>query len=261
MGSNDPSRSSALEAVSLTKAFGGVVAVRDVTLKVGHGEVCGLIGPNGAGKTTLFDLLSGVVAPTSGTVRINGHDVTAKSATWRARAGVRRTFQRQQPFGWLTVEDNLLVALEWKRHRGSPGLTGERWRRAGSVRRERVNEILSLLELDALRTVPAAALTIGQSRLVEMARAVVAEPQILLLDEPTSGLAVGEVEHISRAIAKLRKSCAIVLVEHDVGFVLQICDNITVLNRGSVLAAGTPIEIRQNSAVTEAYLGTQAKPV
>lgn len=251
---SDAASRPALEARGLSKSFGGVHAVSDVSLTVARGEVCGLIGPNGAGKTTLFDLLSGVTKPTAGSVYLDGKDVTRRSPTWRARYGVRRTFQRQQPFGWLSVEDNLLVALEWR----GPGLPGPHRARTAAAHRLQVDAVLEMLDLEPLRRVPAAGLTIGQARLVEMARAVVASPRVLLLDEPTSGLAVAEAEQVAQAIQKVGATCAVVLVEHDVPFVLRCCDRIVVLNTGSVLATGTPAEIRNNDAVAAAYLGVRS---
>jgi branched-chain amino acid transport system ATP-binding protein len=219
-----------------------------------------LIGPNGAGKTTLFDCLSGIRTPTSGSIVLDRQDVTGRSATWRARHGIRRTFQRQQTFGWLTVEDNLLVALEWRGGGGGVGadLIGLPSRRSREKeRRERADWVLELCGIADLRSMPAANLPIGRARMVEMARAVIDHPRVLLLDEPTSGLEEAEMENLGIVMQRLRKEegCAVVLVEHDVGFVMRQSDRIVVLNLAQVIADGSPEEVRNNAAVGAAYLG------
>lgn len=249
-----------LKAVGVTMAFGGVRALDDVDASFYAGQLCGLIGPNGAGKTTLFDCLTGIRPPTHGTITYKGEDVTSKSATWRARQGIRRTFQRQQIFGWLTVEDNVLVALEWEG--GGGGLVGDLLalparKRREKERRARVDHVLELCGLDDLRYETAANLPIGRARMVELARAVVFEPTVLLLDEPTSGLEEVEVSNLAAVVKRLcvEENCAAVLVEHDVNFVMSECDRVIALNLGAVIADGTPDEVRSNDAVRSAYLG------
>jgi branched-chain amino acid transport system ATP-binding protein len=249
-----------LRAHDVSVRFGGVAALSEVTLEARPGEVLGVIGPNGAGKTTLFDVLSGIRSPASGRIYLRGEDVTRRSPTWRSRRGIRRTFQRQQMFGWLTVEDNVLVALEW--HGGGGGLLGDlaalpTRRRRERDRRGQADEVLELCGLDDVRTQPAGKLPIGRARMVEMARAIVDRPQVLLLDEPTSGLEEREARSLGDSMQRACKErgCAVVLVEHDVGFVMQQCDTIVVLNLGQVIAVGTPDEIRDDAAVQEAYLG------
>jgi branched-chain amino acid transport system ATP-binding protein len=249
-----------LAAKGLSVRFGGVAAVDGVDLEIGDHQIVGLIGPNGAGKTTLFDTLSGVTAPTSGRVLLDGVDVTRRSATWRARHGVRRTFQRQQAFGWLSVEDNLLVALDW--HGGGGGPLADflalptRTRRERQ-RRERVEEVIELCALEDVRHEPAGRLPIGRARMVELARAVVDPPRVLLLDEPTSGLQHSETERLAQIVVEARDrfECAVVLIEHDVGFVMGLAERVVALHLGRVLADGTPTEVRSDQAVTEAYLG------
>ena len=181
-----------LHAVDVSVRFGGVVALHDVSIDARGGEVLGLIGPNGAGKTTLFDALSGIRPPTEGRVFYEGVDITKRSPTWRSRHGIRRTFQRQQMFGWLTVEENVLVALEWRG--GGGGLLADLValpdpqdgaRRPAGPSPTRSLELCGLVEL---RNEPAGKLPIGRARMVEMARAMVDKPKVLLLDEPTSGL-------------------------------------------------------------------------
>jgi branched-chain amino acid transport system ATP-binding protein len=249
-----------LQARDIVVAFGGVRALNQVSTDFFSGEVCGLIGPNGAGKTTLFDCLSGVRTPTSGTISLDGVDVTERSATWRARHAIRRTFQRQQTFGWLTVEDNLLVALEWRGGGGglAADLVGLPTRRSREkARRQRADRVLDLCGIGDLRKMPAANLPIGRARMVEMARAVIDPPRVLLLDEPTSGLEEKEMENLGSVMQRVREEegCAVVLVEHDVGFVMRQCDRIIVLNLGQVIADGPPEEVRNDAAVGAAYLG------
>jgi branched-chain amino acid transport system ATP-binding protein len=249
-----------LEARTVTMAFGGVRALSEVSVSFAAGEICGLIGPNGAGKTTLFDCLTGIRRPTSGSIRYGGEEVTGRSATWFARQGMRRTFQRQQIFGWLPVEDNVLVALEWRG--GGGGLAADLLslpsrRSRERERRARVDEVLERCGLEALRLEPAANLPIGQARMVELARAVVDRPKVLLLDEPTSGLEESEVENLAVVVRRLceEEECAVVLVEHDVGFVMRECHRVVVLNLGCVIANDVPEVVRADPAVRAAYLG------
>ncbi|HEY6623233.1 MAG TPA: ABC transporter ATP-binding protein [Acidimicrobiales bacterium] len=249
-----------LEARQVTMTFGGVQALSDVNASFAGGELCGLIGPNGAGKTTLFDCLTGIRRPTAGSIHFDGADVTGRSATWCARQGIRRTFQRQQIFGWLPVEDNVLVALEWQG--GGGGMVADLLslptrRSRERTRRSRVDEVLELCGLEMLRDQPAANLPIGRARMVELARAVVDRPRVLLLDEPTSGLEESEVENLAVVVRRLcqEEGCAIVLVEHDVGFVMRECHRVIVLNLGGVIADGTPEVVRADEAVRSAYLG------
>lgn len=249
-----------LRACDVSVRFGGVTAVNHVTMNVRDTEVCGLIGPNGAGKTTLFDTLAGLRRPSAGVVEMDGVDITRRSATWRARRGIRRTFQRPQPFGRLSVEDNITVALEWRGGGGGPladlaGLPSRH--RHERQRRVRVEEVMELCRITHLRHRPAGSLSIGQVRMVEIARAIVDRPRALLLDEPTSGLEEAEVAEVGETIARIRReeSCGIVLVEHNMGFVMAVCERIVVLNLGQVLADGPPELIQKDAAVVSAYLG------
>jgi ABC-type branched-subunit amino acid transport system ATPase component len=249
----------ALSANAVTVRFGGVQALSDVTLSVAAGEICGLIGPNGAGKTTLFDVLSGMTAPTSGSIFLGGVEVTGRSATWRSRHGLRRTFQRQQVFGALTVEDNVLTATDW--HGGGGGFLADLLalpprRRRERQRREVVDQVLAECGLTGLRREPAGTLPIGLCRMVELARAVVDAPDVLLLDEPTSGLDDAETTHLGEVIARVAaRGAAVMLVEHDVGFVMRLCHRVVVLHLGGVIAEGTPEQVQRDAAVSAAYLG------
>jgi branched-chain amino acid transport system ATP-binding protein len=235
--------------------FGGVHALKGISFAVDRQEIVGLIGPNGAGKTTLFDVISGVQPATSGRIDFHGRMVTTMSPTRRSRLGIRRTFQRSQPFGWLSVEDNVLVALET-----GGGLFGDlvgRTSRQERQRRERVREVLAQFQLEKVKDEAAGRLPIGVIRMVELARAVVGRPSLLLLDEPTSGLDRHETELLGDAMLRtaVDDHCTVLLVEHDVPFVMTRCERVIALHLGSVLADGTPQEIQNNESVREAYLG------
>jgi branched-chain amino acid transport system ATP-binding protein len=255
-----PGSASALELRSVTVRFGGITALDDVSFSVPAGEVLGLIGPNGAGKTTLFDVISGVRAPDGGTVLMDDREITSLSSVRRARQGLRRTFQRVQTFGWLTVEDNVLAALEWRGGGGGmlADLVASPTRRSRErSRREQADAVLERCGLSDVAKEPAGSLPIGLGRMVEVARAIVDPPRVLLLDEPTSGLEEAEADRLGTLIQSLGadKSCAVVLVEHDVGFVMRQCHRIVVLDLGRVLAVGGPKEIQADPEVRAAYLG------
>src|SRR4029078_11448491 len=194
----------ALENVGVR--FGGINALAGVSLTVAEGAVCGLIGPNGAGKTTLFDVISGVRTPNEGRVWFRGENITPVSAVARARRGLRRTFQRVQTLGWLSVEDNVLAALEW--HGGGGGMLADIARfptRRGRERArvERVGQVLEQCGLTAVRADPVGSLPIGLARMVELARAIVDDPKLLLLDEPTAGLDESEAERLRENVHTL----------------------------------------------------------
>ncbi|MFI8100383.1 ABC transporter ATP-binding protein [Streptomyces sp. NPDC086023] len=237
-----------LTAEAVGVRFGGVRALDGVSLGLRAGEVCGLIGPNGAGKTTLFDVLSGIRRPDAGSVRLDGADITRRSPVWRARHGMRRTFQRQQLFGQLSVTDNLLVAQEWR---------GGRGRALALQRRERAAAVLDDCGIGALGDTYAGALPVGRARMAELARAVADPPRVLLLDEPASGMSAPERAQLAAVVRNLavREGCAVLLVEHNVAFVMELCARVVVLDLGTVLAEGTPTQVRADSAVREAYLG------
>jgi branched-chain amino acid transport system ATP-binding protein len=256
----DHSAAPGLAVRGVSVRYAGVLAVNDVSLTAQRGEVLALIGPNGAGKTTLFDAISGLRRPNSGQVMLGDRDVTQASAVRRARLGLRRTFQRHQVFGGLSVEDNVLCGGEWRG--GGGGVVGDLLalrgrRRREADRRTSLYPVLDLCGLAGVHTVPANELPIGQARMLELARALVAAPTVLLLDEPTSGLGDDDIERLTCVIEKLRAdgTCAVVLVEHDIAFVMQHADRVVALVRGEVVASGTPAEIQRHSTVQAAYLG------
>ena len=249
-----------LETNKLTKVFKGFTAVSEVSLQVERGHIHALIGPNGAGKTTCFNLLTRFLAPTSGQILFNGRDITNFSAVKRARLGIRRTFQRQQPIGWLTVAENVQAALDW--HGGGGGTIADLLalptrRRLEASRRAMVDEALERCHLTHLADERAGLLPIGQARLLELARAIVDNPTLLLLDEPTSGLEEHEAERFAQLVREFRDrtNAGVILVEHDVPFVMDLSDRVSVLNLGAVIAEGTPDEVSRNPAVRAAYLG------
>jgi branched-chain amino acid transport system ATP-binding protein len=249
-----------LELEDVTVRFGGINALDSVSFSVERDTVCGLIGPNGAGKTTLFDVISGVRRPSRGRVALDGVDVSSMGVAQRAHRGVRRTFQRVQTFGWLTVEDNVLTAMEWRGGGGGfvADVLGSPTRaRRERERRARVEDTLERCGLVDVRSEYAGSLPIGIARMVELARATVEPPKLLLLDEPASGLDQSEAERLGAHIRAVRTEtgCAVVLVEHNAGFVMDHSDRVVVLNLGRVLADGSPDEIQANPEVRTAYLG------
>ncbi len=239
---------SVLEISDVSVAFGGAQVLSNVSLSVAAGGVTGLIGPNGAGKTTLFNVVSGLLEPRSGRVRIDGHDVTRSGPAARARRGLARTYQRLELFTSLTVRDNIRVAGEIR------NTWGRRGRIDVGVETDRVLELVGLGDV-ADRDV--SELPTGRARVVEVARALMTQPQILLLDEPASGQTEQETEAFGRLLQQLvaERDLAICLVEHDVGLVMDTCAHIHVLDYGEVIASGTPEQIKVDPVVVNAYLG------
>jgi ABC-type branched-subunit amino acid transport system ATPase component len=250
-----------LAATDVTVRFGGVMALDTVSLAVPAGSTVGLVGPNGAGKTTLFGVLSGLLRPKAGRVTMNGVDVTRHSPQARARRGLARTFQRMELFTELTVREHLVVARRVREGRErllgiARDLSGF-GERPGAGEDEAVDGILALLGLDAVADRPALAIPLGTGRLLEVARALAAEPTVMLLDEPSSGLDVHETDQLGDALRRVRedRGTAFVLVEHNVDFVLGLSDRVTVLDFGRVLTEGSPDEIRTSPEVQAAYFG------
>lgn len=231
--------------------FGGVHAVNDATIRASAGQVTGLIGPNGAGKTTTFNVITGLERPTSGTVRINGLDVSGLSPYQRARLGMARTFQRLEVFGSLSAHENVLAAAEFRRswsHDRADPLTTAR-------------EVLERVGLTAVAAVRADSLPTGLARLVELGRALATRPRLLLLDEPASGLDSAESEALGDLLLELAADgMAVLVVEHDVELVMRVCDLIHVLDFGRVICVGEPAVVRSDPHVQAAYLGMDAPP-
>lgn len=248
---------SLLEISGLTIRFGGHLAVSDVALVVEPGSVSGLIGPNGAGKTTTFNAISGVVAPTSGTVSFEGRDVSKLGTHRRARLGIGRTFQRLEIFSSLTARENVLVGGEIRRS-WARGAAGTQLLSGGEDidLEAEVDLIMERLGLNAVGDVRAGQLPTGQARLVELGRALAARPKLLLLDEPASGLDENETERFGTLLRELAVAgLGILLVEHDVALVMATCTQISVLDFGQIIASGSPDVIRRSDAVQSAYLG------
>ncbi len=237
-----------LEVENITVQFGGNTALRDVSLQADTSKITGLIGPNGAGKTTLFNVITGLQAPTAGHIRLNGIDVTKFAPHQRSQRGIARTFQRLELFGSLTGRENLQVAAEIPR----PGAAGRK------PADERVEEIIGLTGMSSFADKRSDQLSTGQARIVELGRAMVTNPKVLLLDEPASGLDADETEAFATLLSSLaRGGIALLLVEHDMELVMKVCHRIFVLDYGQIIADGTPEEIRSNDAVIEAYLGPE----
>ena len=251
-----------LEVRDITVRFGGVQALDAVSLRVALGQIVGLIGPNGAGKTTVFNVITGNVKPVSGRVHVFAYDVTDWPTHKRARLRVGRTFQRLELFGSLTVEENLVMGMEAQSPRG--GLVSDVLALPATVEQrsqavERAREVLTAVGLEEYAQNRAGDLPIGLSRMVELGRAVCADPYLLLLDEPSSGLSKEESVRLSALLRAARDEDgeSILVVEHDMSFVMDLCDYLYVLDFGRLIAEGTPAEMKKNAAVQAAYLGEE----
>jgi branched-chain amino acid transport system ATP-binding protein len=239
-----------LETHGVTVLFGGNVALNEVTIGAHPGLVTGLIGPNGAGKTTLFNVITGLLPPTAGSVSLHGTDIGHLPPHKRARRGMARTFQRLELFTSLTVRENIQVAGEirngWdRRHRMNPETEADR--------------IIELVGLGAVADRDVSDIPTGTARIVELGRALMTRPQVLLLDEPASGQTEQETDDFGRLLQQLAHTdgLTVLLVEHDMSLVMAVCDFIHVLDFGRIIARGTPAEIRSNQAVLDAYLGVE----
>lgn len=243
-----------LSAREVTVNFGGLVALDHVELDVAPGSITGLIGPNGAGKTTLFNVVTGLLRPNQGTVHLDGRDVTRWPPQRRARAGVARTFQRLELFVGMSVRDNLMSAWEAAVPAGVFG-------RRSSEGRTRVDEVLQQVGLAHVADRRAGDLPTGLGRMVELGRALCTDPKLLLLDEPSSGLDAGETSRFRDLLLECAgrgAEPAVLLVEHDMKLVMEVCDRITVLDFGKCIACGGPDQVRSDPGVIAAYLGETA---
>jgi branched-chain amino acid transport system ATP-binding protein len=237
-----------LEVSEVCVAFGGNQVLTEVSLTVAEKGVTGLIGPNGAGKTTLFNVVSGLLAPKSGRVSIDGHDVTKAGPARRARRGLARTYQRLELFTSLTVRDNIQVAGEIRNS----------WSRRGRINvAAETDRTIELVGLGDVADREVSELPTGRARVVELARALMTQPKVLLLDEPASGQTEQETEAFGLLLRQLvdERDLAICLVEHDVGLVMGTCEHIHVLDYGQVIASGTPEQVKNDPIVVTAYLG------
>jgi branched-chain amino acid transport system ATP-binding protein len=251
-----------IEARNLSISFGGIRAVDDVTFSVAKGEIFAIVGPNGAGKSTIFNLISRIYEPTAGRLLFEGEDITNVAPHTIAGRGIARTFQNIELFEHATVLDNLLIG----RHcRARPNVIAELFftpavRREELRHREAVEEVIDFLDLANYRDQRISGLPYGVRKVVELARALCAEPKVLLLDEPASGLNTEETEEVAFWIDDIKNDLGItvIMIEHDMSLVSAVSGRVLALNNGRTLALGTPAEVQSNPAVVEAYLGGEA---
>ncbi|MGH7068666.1 MAG: ABC transporter ATP-binding protein [Acetobacteraceae bacterium] len=247
-----------LAACGVSKAYFGSLVLDSVSVEIAPRQITALLGPNGAGKTTLFDIMAGFTRASTGRIVYGGQDITRRPAFWRARHGIARTFQIPHEFDVLTAEENLLVA--------APQQTGERFsavfwryrqiRREEKENRRRAREVLAFLELDEVRDAPARNLSAGQKKLLELARALMLDPKILMLDEPLAGVPAGLGNRILDRLAGLRaRGVTLLVVEHNLEAIFRIADIAYVLVDGKLLAHGSPEAVQRDRRVHEAYLG------
>ena len=257
-GDDEERSETVLEVENLRKEFGALVAADDATFDVERGTITGLIGPNGAGKSTIFNLISGFYEPDAGSVRLNGDDVTGIEPYKIANKGLIRTFQTPRKLEGMTVREAMLIGPQRQPGESfhklftAPGAVGERER----ANMADVERILEEFEIDHLARQPATDISGGQMKLVELARAMLAEPEILLLDEPVAGVNPTLANKLADQIRRLHEQgTTFLLIEHDMSFIMSLADPIVVLDQGSVLMEGTPEEVRTDERVADAYLG------
>ena len=247
---------------SISKSFGGIQALEDITFSLMPRSITGLIGPNGAGKTTLFNLITGIFPPDSGSIEFSGKSLSGKMVHDLVKTGIARTFQNVELFSSMTVLENILVGMHVRTRCGligsvlkTPGVIAEERKS-----RERALELLDFVGLADYADRKSADLPFGWQRLLELARALASEPGLLLLDEPAAGLNMSETDTLGELIENIRQQgVTVLLVEHDMALTMRICDRIIVLDRGKKIAEGTPRDIQSNEAVMAAYLGKPKK--
>lgn len=250
-----------LEVRDVTLRFGGVVALDQVTYEVKEGEIFSLIGPNGAGKTSMLNCISGLYKPAKGSILFNGEDITKLKPHKRTALGIARAFQNIELFPHLSVLDNLMLGRHVKMKTGvlAGGIYWGKAQKEEVEHRKNVEEVIDFLELEHVRNIPVGTLSYGLQKRVEVGRALALEPSLLLLDEPMAGMNNEEKEDMARFILDIHeeKKTTIILIEHDLGVVMDLSNHIAVLDFGKLIGYGTPKDIQNNPRVIEAYLGEE----